>query len=207
MAMIRIYKKRGLYNSQHWVTMDGAHVMVDGSGNVISGAGGKLKGKQFKLIKSKSKDVLKYLPSPESQSGNKEVKKESHKTKELEIPKMSWRKDGNDVPAKKGTEAQEKYASDIVTKINNRANKASGLFDEAGEYVDKVIDKYQMLAYHLGGGASNTIGTLKDKTYISMLRDAAEMAYDEKDDTSYEKFMTAANDEMNKIPIKVYRHA
>ena len=46
-----------LCNARHWVTMQGSHVLVDGDGNVVAGAGGKLKGRQFKLIRSKSKDV------------------------------------------------------------------------------------------------------------------------------------------------------
>lgn|GEM_PF-6998136 len=53
-----------LFNAQHWVTMSGAHVMLDGDGNVVGGAGGNLKGKQFKVVKSKSKDMQKYLPAP-----------------------------------------------------------------------------------------------------------------------------------------------
>jgi len=72
-------------NSRHWVTMDGAHVMVDGDGNVVSGAGGNLKGRQFKLIRSKSNDQQKYLPEPkEAEKSAKSIPNEKRQLSKKE---------------------------------------------------------------------------------------------------------------------------
>jgi len=77
-----MYPHKILCNARHWVTMQGSHVLVDGEGNVVSGAGGKLKGRQFKLIRSKSKDQQKYLPAPKSESKKAEPKKEKNQSPE-----------------------------------------------------------------------------------------------------------------------------
>jgi hypothetical protein len=45
LELIRIRQARKAViqdDSQHWVTLNGAHVLIDGEGEVISGAGGKL---------------------------------------------------------------------------------------------------------------------------------------------------------------------
>jgi hypothetical protein len=75
-----------LFNAQHWVTMSGSHVMIDGDGNVVGGAGGNLKGKQFKLIRSKSNDQQKYLPAPKSE--HQESTKSPEKTETKQIPEQ-----------------------------------------------------------------------------------------------------------------------
>jgi hypothetical protein len=44
-------------DSNHWITLNGAHVLVDGDNQVISGAGGKLNNSYLPNIKNKSENI------------------------------------------------------------------------------------------------------------------------------------------------------
>jgi hypothetical protein len=62
LELIRIRQARKAViqdDSQHWVTLNGAHVLIDGEGEVISGAGGKLNGQKLSPT-SKSQDVSEH---------------------------------------------------------------------------------------------------------------------------------------------------
>jgi len=53
-------------DSEHWITMNGEHILINGEGKVIAGAGDKLNGKTLENVTSKSKDVEKHgAPVPQ----------------------------------------------------------------------------------------------------------------------------------------------
>ena len=65
-ALLRSDEYIAIQDSEHWITMNGEHILINGEGKVIAGAGDKMNGKTLANVGSKSKDVEKHgAPAPQ----------------------------------------------------------------------------------------------------------------------------------------------